>query len=100
MMREVVVFNSASAVDKYGKQSFATASTTYRARIIMSERILRDKDGREIVEAGRAILYGVAASVTTLYKITLPDGSTPKIVSVSSIQDETGPHHTVVGFGQ
>jgi hypothetical protein len=100
MMNQVVTFNAASAVDKYGKQSFATASSTYYSRIIWSERILRDKDGREIVEAGRAILYGVAASVTPLFKITLPDGSTPKITSVETIQDEDGNHHSVVGFGQ
>ena len=100
MMRETVTLRAQASLDKYGKQSFATGASTYRARLIWQERILRDKDGREIVEAGRAILYGAAASVTPQWQITLPDGSRPKITSVSTIEDEDGDHHSVIGFGQ
>jgi len=100
LMNEVVTFNSASAIDKYGKQSFSSASSTYYARLMFGQRIVRDKDGREVVESGRAILYGVAASLTPLFKMTLPDGGTPKILFTSTIQDENGDHHTVVSFGQ
>lgn len=100
MMDEVVIFNASASVDKYGKQSFASASSTYYARLMYGQRIIRDAEGREVVEAGRAILYGVAASVTPLFKITLPDGGTPKILYTSTIQDENGDHHTVVSFGQ
>ena len=100
LMLETVTLKAQTALDKYGKQSFAASGVSYRARIIWSERILRDKDGREIVEAGRAILYGSAASATPQWQITLPDGSTPKITSVSTIEDEGGDHHSVIGFGQ
>ena len=100
MMREVITLRAQTALDKYGKQSFATGATSYNARIMCEERILRDKDGREIVESGRAIIYGVAASVTPQWQITLPDGSTPKITMVDTIQDEDGDHHSVIGFGQ
>lgn len=101
MMDEVVVFTSASAVDKYGKQVYSpSASASYYARIMYGQRMIRDNDGREVVEAGRAILYGVAASVTTISQIRLPDGRTPKINYVSTVNDEDGPHHTTVSFGQ
>lgn len=100
MMRETVTLRAQASLDKYGKQSFATGASTYRARLIWQERILRDKEGREVVEAGRAILYGAASSVTPQWQITLPDGSTPKITSVATIEDEDGDHHSVIGFGQ
>ena len=100
MMLETVTLKGQASVDRYGKQTFATSGTSYRARLIYNERILRDKQGREIVEAGRAILYGVAASATPQWQITLPDGSTPKITSVDTVQDEDGNHHSVIGFGQ
>lgn len=100
MMLETVTLKAQSSLDKYGKQSFAASGTSYRARLMFTERILRDKDGREIVEAGRAILYGAAPTATTQWQITLPDGSTPRIVSVSTIKDESGDHHSVIGFGQ
>lgn len=102
MMTDLVTFTSASSVNKYGQTQFSSASSasvSYYARLVYGDRILRDRDGREIVEAGRAILYGANAGITTLHKITLPDGSTPKITDVSTIKDEDGNHHTVVGFG-
>ena len=98
MMLDTVTLKAQTALDKYGKQTFATGGATFRARIIWSERILRDQEGREIVEAGRAILYG-SASATPQWQITLPDGSSPKITSVSTIKDEDGNHHSVIGFG-
>jgi hypothetical protein len=100
LMLETVTLNAQTSLDKYGKQSFSASGSSFRARLIYDERILRDKEGREIVEAGRAILYGVASSATPQWKITLPDGSTPKITSVDVIQDEDGDHHSVIGFGQ
>jgi hypothetical protein len=100
MMRETVTLRAQTALDKYGKQSFAASGQSYRARLIFEERILRDNEGREIVESGRAIIYGVAASATPEWQITLPDGSTPKITMVDTIQDEFGDHHSVIGFGQ
>lgn len=99
MMLETVVISNQSSLDAYGKQSWG-AGVSYRCRIMNTQRILRDVDGREIVEAGRAIIYGMAPTVTTKSKIVLPNGSSPPVVSVSKIQDETGDHHTVVGFGQ
>lgn len=101
MMREQIVLNAQSSIDKYGKQSFATGGASFQARLIWEERILRDKDGREIVESGRAILFGVlSASATPQWRLTLPDGSTPKITMIDTIQDEDGDHHSVIGFGQ
>lgn len=100
MMQDTVVFNASASVNAYGKQSFSSASSTYNARLIFQERITRDDKGREVVEAGRAILYGYDLSLTTLHKMTLPDGSTPKILSVATIKDTEGDHHTVVSFGQ
>jgi hypothetical protein len=100
LMLETVTITASASVDSYGKQSFAASGTSYRARLMWAERILRDKDGREIVEAGRAVLYGVPASLTPAWKITLPDGSIPKITSIDVVQDEDGDHHVVVGFGQ
>lgn len=99
LMLETVTLTAQSSLDRYGKQSFAASGTSYRARLVWQERILRDKDGREIVESGRAILYGTTDADPT-WRITLPDGSTPKITMVNTIQDEDGDHHSVVGFGQ
>ena len=101
MMEEVAIFANQASIDKYGKQTFSASPTSYSARVMNSQRIVRDKDGREIVEAGKAIIYGVLPNtVTPLSKIVLPNGSTPPIIHVDTIQDENGDHHTSVTFGQ
>lgn len=99
MMLQTVTVAAQSTLDNYGNPSFSASPDSYRCRLVWDERILRDQDGRELVEAGRAILTQAAASVTPTHKLTLPDGSTPKIVRVSTIQDTEGNHHSVIGFG-
>ena len=100
MMLQTVTVAAQSGIDSYGKPSFSASPSSYRCRIMWQERIRRDAQGREIVESGRAILTVAAASVVPTHRVTLPDGSTPKIVSVETIQDEDGDHHSVISFGQ
>lgn len=100
MMLQTIILSPQSAVDKYGKQTFGTG-VSYKCRLMTSQRITRDAQGREIIEAGRAIIYGVLAATPSPHdRIQLPDGSTPKVVSVSKVQDEDGDHHSVIGYGQ
>jgi len=100
MMLQTASVAAQTGLDNYGKPSYSASPTAYRCRIIWQERIRRDAQGQEIIEAGRAILTEAAASVTPTHKLTLPDGTTPKIVSVATIQDEDGDHHSVISFGQ
>jgi hypothetical protein len=60
--------------------------------------MVRQVDGREILEAGRAIVYGVA-TVDVNDRITIPGGTSPLVTTVATIKDEVGDHHTVIGFG-
>jgi hypothetical protein len=98
MMLETVTVYPASTVDNYGKQAYSATGVAYRCRIMSEQRILRDREGRDIIEAGRAVIYGVATA-TVNDKILLPNGAVPLIVSVDTPQDEDGNHHTVIGFG-
>ena len=100
LMLETVTLKANSTVDKYGKQSFAASGVTFRARLIYDTRLVRDSEGREVVEAGKAVLYGAVPLLNPRWQIALPDGTTPKITFVDTVQDEDGDHHSVVGFGQ
>lgn len=97
MMRETITVQTQSSLDKYGKQAWGTG-VTYKCRYMAEQRVLRDQDGREIIEQGRALVYGVAvASVKD--RVTLPNGAHPLVTSVDTVYDESGTHHTVIGFG-
>jgi hypothetical protein len=97
MPHTVTVFGS-STMDKYGKQSWSGSGTAYQCRVIWDQRMIRTTDNREILEAGRAIVYGVA-TVDVNDRITIPGGASPLVTSVAQIKDEVGDHHTVIGFG-
>lgn len=98
MMPHTITVYATSTMDKYGKQAWSGSGTNYRCRLVFDSRMIRDADGREILEAGRAIVYGVAA-VTVKDKVSLPSGTSPLVTSVATIKDEVGDHHTVIGFG-
>lgn len=98
MMLDTVTVFVSSTVDKYGKQAFAGTGVAYRCRLVFNERMIRDTDGREVVEAGRAIVFGPAV-VDVNDRIGLPGNKSPLVTSVSNIKDEFGDHHTVIGFG-
>jgi hypothetical protein len=99
LMRDTVTVYPQASVDKYGKRTFSSTGTQYRARLVWGSRVVRDSKGREVIEAGRAIVYGVADEVTDDYRMTLPDGQDVTITSFTTVNDEDGPHHSVIGFG-
>lgn len=99
MCKETVTVYPQSSVDKYGKRTFSATGTEYKARIVWSDRVTRDDKGREVVESGRAIIYGVATGVTDDYRMKLPDGQDVIITSFATVNDSDGPHHSVLGFG-
>lgn len=97
MMSETITLYPASTIDAYGKQSYG-AGVTYQARLVYEQKILRDSEGREIVQQGRAIIYGVATG-SVKDRLQLPDGTRPLITSFDTVRDEDGDHHSVIGFG-
>lgn len=100
LMTETITVYGQSALDKYGKQTFDNTGLQIKARLVYETRQTRDAQGKEVIEAGRAICYGPYPQVTVAHKLMLPSGKTPPILTVSSIKDETGlDHHTVITFG-
>ena len=99
LMQETVTVYPPSAMDKYGKRAHSATGTSYQCRLVWSSRVIRDTKGREVVEAGRAIVFGVADEVTDGYRMLLPDGQDVIITSFTTVNDEVGPHHSVLGFG-
>jgi hypothetical protein len=98
MMPHTVTVYASSTLDKYGKQAHSATGTAYRCRLVWDQRMIRSKDDREVLEAGRAIVYGVA-TVDVNDRVTLPSGESPLVTSVSQLKDQVGDHHTVIGFG-
>jgi len=99
LMPSTVTVYAQTARDAYGKQTFSPAGKTVRCRVVPTNDVVRDSNGREIVAGGRVYCFGTP-SVSVDSRLVLPDESEPSIVSVQVQNDETGTHHTVITFGR
>ena len=87
------------SVDKYGRRTHVASATPIPAHIVAETKLTRSADGRDIVETGRAYLFGAFPDIDSDYLIILPDGSSPVIIGSDVPHDNRGGHHTVIRFG-
>ena len=100
MMTDVISVAPVASKDGYGKRTPGSA-IEIRCRLMYEARRTTNGDGVEVVESGRAICFGSYPQVQTDWLLTLPDGTTPGIISVDGVADIEGgtDSHTVIGFG-
>lgn len=98
IMNDTIVINAANSTDKYGKRGFATQGTSYtNCRVMTGQKLIKDAQGREVIENGRVIVLGQVA-VNIGDKVTLPSGNTPTVILIDDVSDQSGTHHTVIHF--
>lgn len=98
LMIETITIANASSVDAYAKHSYAAATSIPNCRVQTGAHKVTDQNGQEIVATGKVYVPGIPA-VTPESKITLPDGTTPRVLVVDRFGDERGSHHTCIHYG-
>lgn len=76
--------------DKFGEAEFAPA-VPYPAQVVERVKRVRDAAGEERISTVQAIV-ATDKAISPFDKITLPDGTSPKILAVGSYPDEAGLH--------
>jgi len=97
MPSTATVFTKSSR-DAYGKVTFGATGTTFRCRVSDDRNVTSGADQRDVIETGTIYCYG-NPTVTVDDKIVLPDNTVIKVTQVSVVDDESGPHHTIIRFG-
>lgn len=96
-MPETILHAAPGGFNEYG-QSIPGPVTAYRARIAHRSRLVRDRNGDTVAARGSVWLAnGPVVGVED--QITLPDGSTPPILAVDDLSDETGARFVKIIFG-
>lgn len=98
LMPSTVTSYGVASRDAYGKATYAASGTTLTCRIQRNSRQTRDNEGKEVLEIGQVFVYGTT-TISTGDKLVLDDGEVVQILSVETVNDEDGPHHTVIRFG-
>lgn len=99
LMQDTITMQLVTVRDGFGKPTYG-AATSYRARVVYkSMRTTNRFSGQDAVAAGAVWIAGVILPGDIDDKVTLPDGSTPKILYWEEYPDEVGNHHTKLLFG-
>lgn len=97
MMPHTVAHAPVSSRDSYGKITYG-AATSYAARVVYKNKQVRSATGEVVMAAGMVWFLGTV-SMSGDDKITLPDGSTPQVISVEKYADDDGDRFTKIYFG-
>lgn len=96
LMPHTVTIAPRSSQDEYGAPTYGTA-VSYSARVVEKATRYVDVEGRENVAStvvwGRGHASTGIPNVGPEARLTLPDGSTPAIVSFEVYPDDGGDHH-------
>jgi len=102
LMTDTVTWSTASTLSQYGVPTWAGTGHSMAARIVTRHDEIRDADGQ--VRAARATVWCASTNGSTFIptvddRITLPDGTTPPILTVETYPDEIGTHHHKIAIG-
>lgn len=86
------------STDGYATTTYSTASSTYAARVVTEQRLVRTFDGTEEL-ATTTVWVASTSTFSALDRFTLPDGTAPVLLSVETYRDEQGVTHSKLGFG-
>lgn len=93
LLKETVTVRPKTGRSGYGAPAYG-APVTYPARCRQVSRLVRAPDGQEKLASWEVRLDGDAV-VGPEDEVTLPNGTKPPILRVSSVPDETGVTYTV-----
>ena len=89
--------------DAYGAPTYSAVTTTHPVRVENKFRLLKHKDGRDILAQGRIYFApsstGGFPGVTVQSKVTLSDGTHPRIVLATKEPDDEGTYYECAYFG-
>lgn len=83
--------------DGYGTETFSTSPTTFKARVVREQKLVRTLQGTE--EMADTVVYIASTSTFAASSlITLPGGLTPPLLALEAFPDEDGIHHLRAAF--
>ena len=96
LMPTTATYANPTGYDVYGKPT-AGVAVPFRCHISRNQRQVFSPEGVAILQGGTIQMNGIY-DIAEEAILTLPDGSTPKILSIKTFFDENGAHHTSIDF--
>ena len=102
LMNQTLTRKARSGANSRGDPTYSTGTTSYACRQEARRHMIKDGNGRDVVAhhevfVGTTSTGGVPA-ITVEDKVTLPDNTSPLLMSVETVRDESGTHHQVLHY--
>lgn len=100
-MPESVDIYPYSSTSVSGVVTYGSTPTTIQCRVELRNRIVKDRNGRDVVSRGRVFLNTTTPPGIS-DRIVLPAGYVPReppIIAVNPCNDELGTHHVTLDIG-
>ncbi len=100
VMPDTITHEAVLTRDEYGKPATFDTIVSYQARVTgANKRVPSRTPGGQDAIASVAVWSAKISGLKLDDRITLPDGTTPPILSYDHVGDEKGDHHTKILFG-
>lgn len=96
LMPTTATYQNQTGYNIYGQPTVGEV-VTFKCHISRQNISSYSPEGLSVVEGGTIQMNGIY-DITKEAKLTLPDGSNPKILQVKTFFDENGEHHTTIDF--
>lgn len=93
-----VTLEPLSGHDVYSAPSYGTG-VSYQALVVYASKLVAGADDREVTATTQVYIPSSSASVAEQDRLTLPDGTQPRIIRVDKYADEDGQHNMVIWCG-
>jgi hypothetical protein len=98
-MQQQIRVEPLTGQDQWAQPTFGTA-VVLQARIVEQPQKITTKEGLEVVSRLTAWVDSGSTVIGPQDRIELPDGTTPPVLAVARMPDESGEvHHTRISFG-
>ncbi len=86
------------STDGYAIPTYSGSPSTFQARVVTEQRLVRTFDGIEEL-AVTTVWLASTSTFSALDQFTLPDATTPELLALETFRDENGVTHTKLAFG-
>lgn len=96
LLKQILLVNAFSSRNANDEYLYSATTVSVACRIQLKNVVIRDAQGKEVISSCQIYVNGDAV-IATNSKITLPDGTKPLILAITTGTDELGTaYHKVI----
>lgn len=96
---QTVTVRRTTGQNSRGDRLYSPSAETYKARQENKTTLVKDRLGQDVVSKTRCFVAATSTGFPSIGvddRVTMPDGTMPKLIAVDQLRDAAGPNHEVL----